>query len=67
MPLACYGEEQWDLLSNLQKKSFSLEAWQRLWLEFIVVLSSLMRRFDVSFDDLPIKSISPEFEIEIDE
>ena len=66
MPLACYGEEQWDLLSNLQKKSFSLEAWQRLWLEFIVVLSSLMRRFDVSLDDLPINLTSSEYEIEID-
>jgi hypothetical protein len=66
MPLACYGEEQWDLLSNLQKKSFSLEAWQRLWLEFIVVLSSLLRRFDASLDDLPINLTSPEYEIEID-
>jgi hypothetical protein len=66
MPLACYGEEQLDLLSNLQKKSFSLEAWQRLWLEFIVVLSSLLRRFDVSLDDLPIKLTSPEYETEID-
>ena len=66
MPLACYGEEQWDLLSNLQKKGFSLEAWQRLWLEFIVVLSSLLRRFDASLDDLPINLTSPEYEIEID-
>jgi len=34
--------------------------------EFIVVLSSLLRRFDASLDDLPIKLTSPEYEIEID-
>jgi WD40 repeat protein len=66
MPLACYGVEQWDLLSNLQKKSLRLEAWQRSWLEFIDALSSSMRRFDVSIYNQSSKPASSKFEIEID-
>jgi hypothetical protein len=66
MPLACYGVEQWDLLSNLQKKSFRLEAWQRPWLEFIAAFSSLVRPFDISIDNQSSKSASSKFEIEID-
>jgi hypothetical protein len=66
MPLACYGVEQWDLLSNLQKKSLRLEAWQRSWLEFIDALSSSMRRLDVSINNQSSKPASSKFEIEID-
>jgi hypothetical protein len=64
--LACYGIDQWNLLSDLQKQSIKLEAWQRPWLEFIAALSSLIRRFDVSLDNQAIKPALSKFEIEID-
>ena len=66
LPLACYGIDQWNLLSDLQKQNKELEEWQRPWLEFIAALGSLIRRFDVSLDNQASKLSLSKFEIEID-
>ena len=65
MPLACYGEKQWNLLSTLQE-SKQLKDWQRPWLEFIAALGSVIRRFDVTVDDGDTQSTASPFEVEID-
>ena len=65
MPLACYGERQWKLLSTLQA-SKQLEDWQRPWIEFIAALGSVIRRFDVTVDDGDTQSTASPFEVEID-
>jgi len=65
MPLACYGEKQWKLLSTLQE-SKQLEDWQRPWLEFIAALGAVIRRFDVTVDDGATQPTASPFEVEID-
>jgi len=66
IPLAYYGIDQWNLLSNLQKQNKELEDWKRPWLEFIAALGLLIRRFDVSLDNQSSKTASSIFDIEID-
>jgi len=64
MPLACYGEKQWKLLSTLQHES--KQDWQRPWLEFIDALGGVIRRFDVTVDDGATQPTASPFEVEID-
>ena len=66
MPLACYDEKQWKLLSTLQQESPELEDWQRPWLEFIAALGAVIRRFDVNVDDVATQPGASAFEVEID-
>jgi WD40 repeat protein len=66
LPLACYGIDQWNLLSDLQKQSPELKKWQRSWLEFIAALGTVIRRFDVNVDDVATQPAASPFEVEID-
>jgi WD40 repeat protein len=66
LPLACYGIDQWNLLSDLQKQNKELKKWQRSWLEFIAALGAVIRRFDVNVDDVATQPAASPFEVEID-
>jgi WD40 repeat protein len=66
MPLACYGIDQWNLLSDLQKQNKELKEWQRSWLAFIAALGTVIRRFDVNVDDVATQPAASPFEVEID-
>jgi WD40 repeat protein len=65
-PLACYGIDQWNLLSDLQKQIPELKEWQRSWLAFIAALGTVIRRFDVNVDDVATQPAASPFEVEID-
>jgi WD40 repeat protein len=66
MPLACYGEKQWRMLTALVGRSPELKKWQRSWLEFIAALGTVIRRFDVNVDDVATQPAASPFEVEID-
>ena len=64
-PLACYSTDQWSLLSARQEQPVKPEGWQP-WLDFITTLGTVIRRFDVSVDDVANQPADSPFEVEID-
>jgi WD40 repeat protein len=66
LPLSCYSEKQWMLLSALKEQSPELEDWQRSWVAFIAALGAVIRRFDVTVDDVVAHQGASAFEVEID-
>ena len=64
-PLACYSTDQWSLLSARQEQPVKPDGWQP-WLDFITTLGTVIRRFDVSVDDVANQPADSPFEVEID-
>jgi WD40 repeat protein len=65
-PLASFDHHAWTLLGEFTRTSLAAEDWAAPWVTFIRGLGTLIRRFDVSVEDVVAHQGASPFEVEIE-